>query len=865
MRICVVSSVMTSVVMVVLLTMAGSGLISAAVEATVPPKHLHHHVFFLRHCVRSTNDHVKLYNSTTTTNASSANEKHYKRYNLHDFIPNQSLPKWGVPEMSCTNVGLEIVQGIGRSVFQKIVNRLRDDDEDGGGGGDVSSSNCTTTTRKRKVLRLNIQLITDVKQRDIDTTYALHQGILQGQTAWNNDDSHPVVEITQNGGANFSEPQITYSRALFDPWDDGLRPPTTTSASPENANKDDEEDEQHHFRRRKTLFHESWVSSSSSTNSMIVNTDQNSINRRKKVIPPEENMICQNKLTMRSSNDDDDVQRRKEEAAAFRTLIKMQIQKRLDTIRPPNIPTTANENSTGKDAASSTENLKSSLNDAWKRIMEVATSDSTIGTDDNNDDALLPPSLLDTEVVIVDDDTELSGIINAIHWIAQTVFFSRASGIGITTQGGEGSEDVGGFDDNYVDKGKDVAKNGELPIALMATSNSSSHAPSSQSASSSSSASNPFLTSNVTLTDMYNWIQLSYWYLSIIRVENSLAASKGTVMAYTILQALQHGSVNIYPGSHNVTDTTSYDATRSSEGNDDNDDDCIEYHYAKVTIFVGHDANLNSLATAFGVRWKLGPPYLYAKNDTNETTNDDRHYDHQYEYAPTPPGSGMHFMYNADSGDVEMSYVCPNYVTEMRSIYDDELEDDQIVTNQNDMVLNTSGILEETPLRLISRNVSENGDVHSISVKSDFNDVERAVLKFNGLDILNDQLLSTIRLYPDSAECYDGVKERLGTIMADNTNLDVGSGSEGGDDENVIIVTAATTIPSSTTETTTTTYLASHHLLIVLNLLLFVIGIGIGISRCYCLRRQNTQRYDAVKINNDDDEENGAIASATPA
>ena len=178
-------------------------------------------------------------------------------------------------------------------------------------------------------------------------------------------------------------------------------------------------------------------------------------------------------------------------------------------------------------------------------------------------------------------------------------------------------------------------------------------------------------------------------------------------------------------------------------------EDNIHYYNANVTIFVGHDSDITPLAPTFGIRWKLDEPFhqYQPSSSTTTTTNDTMLL--KYELLPTPPGNGMHFMYDLDNGDVEMSYLYPIFLTTdtsskttaeaeakastSRDQADDDDGDDQQLHTTDMMVIpdnilvNTSGILEETPLIVFPQPGQEDSEGSS-SINQVSKDGKRTVL-----------------------------------------------------------------------------------------------------------------------------------------
>jgi hypothetical protein len=145
---------------------------------------------------------------------------------------------------------------------------------------------------------------------------------------------------------------------------------------------------------------------------------------------------------------------------------------------------------------------------------------------------------------------------------------------------------------------------------------------------------NNFFT-NVTVEEFYNLMAWVHWSRDVMYVKNGKAAAEGGVMMAKILQALSSSS-------------------RSSSNHEE------EYDAAFI---IGHDGDLNAVATALGITWTLPPPYHPG-------------------YLPTPPGSALHFAY--DGNEVEISFIAP------------------VLFADHTMTLNTSGTLIEVPVKFDS-------------------------------------------------------------------------------------------------------------------------------------------------------------------
>eukprot|EP00557_Chaetoceros_sp_GSL56_P012481 CAMPEP_0176485476 /NCGR_PEP_ID=MMETSP0200_2-20121128/5057_1 /TAXON_ID=947934 /ORGANISM="Chaetoceros sp., Strain GSL56" /LENGTH=498 /DNA_ID=CAMNT_0017882117 /DNA_START=114 /DNA_END=1610 /DNA_ORIENTATION=+ len=144
-----------------------------------------------------------------------------------------------------------------------------------------------------------------------------------------------------------------------------------------------------------------------------------------------------------------------------------------------------------------------------------------------------------------------------------------------------------------------------------------------------------FWENNATTEDTYVMMTWIHWSRYVLSIGNNETAAKGGVIMSRILQELEH-----------------FDD--KNDGYDDNN------HHA--TFIIGHDGDLDAVATALGISWNLPHPYHPG-------------------YSPTPPGSAIHFSYNGN--EVEVSFLAP------------------ILLNTHVPFLNSSGILEEVPVLFI--------------------------------------------------------------------------------------------------------------------------------------------------------------------
>jgi hypothetical protein len=229
----------------------------------------------------------------------------------------------------------------------------------------------------------------------------------------------------------------------------------------------------------------------------------------------------------------------------------------------------------------------------------------------------------------------------------------------------------------------------------------------------------PFLW-NLTMTELYRLVEFYHWSRAVLSVENSIAARRGIVLGQAILEALRRGHISIPGRPESVSCST--------------EDDSPDIADAKVTLIVGHDGDMDAIATAFGLRWVLPSPYHTSPgNDMGE-------------YVPTPPASAMQFVMDKDESWVDMSYRFP--------IMLERFHNTTGVHIPKGMRMNSSGILEATPMVIQPRGSSSWPRSPSMDVALA---VTRTIMAENGLSVLQAQLEDTMAAFPESGECYQGV------------------------------------------------------------------------------------------------------------
>ena len=201
----------------------------------------------------------------------------------------------------------------------------------------------------------------------------------------------------------------------------------------------------------------------------------------------------------------------------------------------------------------------------------------------------------------------------------------------------------------------------------------------------------PFLP-KATVNEVYTLLAWAEYVRNVISTDNVKAALKGAILADSVIRNLRE---DIDPTKH------SYDE--------------------KVTILVGHDTNMDSIATAMGLRWSIPPPFYQG--------------DHG-EYLATPPGSAMYFTNDLDSNVVKMSYLFPIMVSGKGKSFH----------------YNNTGILESIPMIFREDENEEHNYNFSYDETSSFISSFRD--NKTGVDILFDRTASVLRIYPEASECF---------------------------------------------------------------------------------------------------------------
>mmetsp|Transcript_29938 Transcript_29938/g.60755 ORF Transcript_29938/g.60755 Transcript_29938/m.60755 type:complete len:559 (-) Transcript_29938:1614-3290(-) len=218
-----------------------------------------------------------------------------------------------------------------------------------------------------------------------------------------------------------------------------------------------------------------------------------------------------------------------------------------------------------------------------------------------------------------------------------------------------------------------------------------------------SSASNmsPEFLPDVTVDQLYRLLEWTYWYQALTEMDNSQATTIAAPLAASILQAL-----------------------REEAGGDETDD---HDDVLNVSIFVGHDTDISRVASLFGLRFDLDPPYYTSPRAAGL-------------YAPAPPGSAMHFVHDVVSQFVEMTFVYPVLIAANGHLYWDG------------RVTTVSMKKRNSPTDAIGRDGKHKFRRRRLSViGSDKDD--------RGLRLLEDRIKSNLLKYEGALECFKRANE----------------------------------------------------------------------------------------------------------
>jgi len=195
------------------------------------------------------------------------------------------------------------------------------------------------------------------------------------------------------------------------------------------------------------------------------------------------------------------------------------------------------------------------------------------------------------------------------------------------------------------------------------------------------------ISNNVTTNTIYQLLQYVHWSRSVANVNTPKSACEGAVHAVSLLSALRDGSY--------------YDDAKERSD---------PKH--RATILVGHDGDLDALATVLDARWILRAPYKSGPDGA---------------YRPTPPLSALHAAYNTRTGAITLALLYPVYSSSNKVDNDDE-----------PWVTNETGVLESAAILGTPFSVNDDGTATLVP----------------SLAALEHHLLNTLTQFHGAERCY---------------------------------------------------------------------------------------------------------------
>ena len=230
------------------------------------------------------------------------------------------------------------------------------------------------------------------------------------------------------------------------------------------------------------------------------------------------------------------------------------------------------------------------------------------------------------------------------------------------------------------------------------------------------------INTNITIAEYYNLMAWEHWSRHILDVGNNLSAARGGIMMVRILQKLRMMDARTNDDADDYIDGNDDDMFEEEEDGEDADEE------VEATFIIGHDGDIDALATALGISWNLPPPYHPG-------------------YTATPPGSAIHFVYDVDQGQIEISVMAPMFFSNGD---DDRGAEGGGVERMN--YLNASGILVEVPVEFVDHLGAKSGGGTATVTAATNAEV------FPSLDALRNHTLNTLRGYSGSAECFEAAE-----------------------------------------------------------------------------------------------------------
>jgi len=227
-----------------------------------------------------------------------------------------------------------------------------------------------------------------------------------------------------------------------------------------------------------------------------------------------------------------------------------------------------------------------------------------------------------------------------------------------------------------------------------------------------------------TSTDVYKFLQWENYKRSVLNVGSPRSAYHGALLGNAMINVLKDG----YYAQHSQNITTGV-ADEEEEEYDD-----------RVTVLVGHDTDLDAMATVLGIAWDLQAPYLPSPDGAS--------------LLPTPPYSGIHVKRNVQTGHISLSYLYPvfsnaktgEWWSQKRNLHMDsaplQFEEKPVVSN---LVLQDHPAMRSTSSR-----------IDNTTTRLEFPDA---------LDRLEERLQSMLGGYTGAQTCYQKAEDYRNVLL----------------------------------------------------------------------------------------------------
>ena len=245
----------------------------------------------------------------------------------------------------------------------------------------------------------------------------------------------------------------------------------------------------------------------------------------------------------------------------------------------------------------------------------------------------------------------------------------------------------------------------------------------------------------LTLSHLMDWLSWSYWLKTVTYIGNVQAATDGVVLISRILQALQQPPPT----------------TTTNPLLDENKDKPRHHHVHVVTIMIGDESMLQSLATAWDMSWELPPPYP------------DYRYQTRPQWYDTPPGSALYLSLHPQKDDSPSASTENNPVSsssalllELRMLaplfWTRDLH--QHWLNVNDQTTSSSGHLASTYIHIPRPRKQENDDSNDVTITIGDKAVYTHVTAADPLAFLQERVKDTAKKYGDIVtQCFQRAQD----------------------------------------------------------------------------------------------------------